>query len=390
VQDVQSTQNQKQPIVVVGTGDLEDVILRRQLDPVAKIIAFMADPSKALDMIRERPPALAILFMDHEREAVLALARQLVTEGVPSVMVSRDRDPDTILLAMRSGARDFAYLEGDDNDVRRAVTALPATPVAVQQRQSLVAAVFGCKGGSGATTIATNLGGALLADDNQRRVVILDLDAQLGDVLVFLDLASRYSWTDLLRNLPRLDDELVHRSLTAHASGLRVVAQGAELEDADRLDAAAVTQTIAFLRQHYDYVIVDGLRDFSETSLAALDAADRIALTMTQDVPALKNASRCIGVFRQLGYRADKLKLIVNRYHKRDKLDLDTIGDALGAAVDATVANDYPVVIRAINEGVLLVESAPHAAVTEDVRALLPALDLAPRVAKRRWFGRQR
>jgi pilus assembly protein CpaE len=305
-------------------------------------------------------------------------------------MVSRDRDPDTILLAMRSGARDFAYLEGDDNDVRRAVTARPATPVAVQQRQSLVAAVFGCKGGSGATTIATNLGGALLADDNQRRVVILDLDAQLGDVLVFLDLASRYSWTDLLRNLPRLDDELVHRSLTAHASGLRVVAQGAELEDADRLDAAAVTQTIAFLRQHYDYVIVDGLRDFSETSLAALDAADRIALTMTQDVPALKNASRCIGVFRQLGYRADKLKLIVNRYHKRDKLDLDTIGDALGAAVDATVANDYPVVIRAINEGVLLVESAPHAAVTEDVRALLPALELAPRVAKRRWFGRQR
>lgn len=390
MQDVQSTQNQKQPIVVVGTGDLEDVILRRQLEPVAKIIAFVADPSRALDLIRDRHPALAILFMDHERDAVLALARQLVTEGVPSVMVSRDRDPDTILLAMRSGARDFAYLEGDDHDVRRAVTALPATPVAAQQRQGSVVAVFGCKGGSGATTIATNLAGALLADDHQRRVVILDLDAQLGDVLVFLDLASRYSWTDLLRNLPRLDDELVHRSLTAHASGLRVVAQGAELEDADRLDAAAVTQTIAFLRQHYDYVIVDGLRDFSETSLAALDAADRIALTMTQDVPALKNASRCIGVFRRLGYRADKLKLIINRYHKRDKLDLDTISDALGAAVDATVANDYPVVIRAINEGVLLVDSAPHATVTEDVRALLPALELAPRVAKRRWFGRQR
>jgi pilus assembly protein CpaE len=390
VQDVQSIQNQKQPIIVVGTRDLEDVILRRQLDPVAKLIVFVADPQKALEVIRARPPALAILFMDHEREAVLALARQLVIEGVPSVMVSRDRDPDTILLAMRSGARDFAYLEGDDTDVRRAVTALAATPVAVSQRQSIVVAVFGCKGGSGATTIATNLGGALLANDNQRRVVILDLDAQLGDVLVFLDLASHYSWTDLLRNLPRLDDDLVHRSLTAHASGLRVVAQGAELEDADRLDAAAVTQTIEFLRQHYDYVIVDGLRDFRETSLAALDAADRIALVMTQDVPALKNASRCIGVFHRLGYRADKLKLIINRYHKRDKLDLDTISDALGAAVDATVANDYPVVSRAINEGVLLAESEPHAAVTEDVRALLPALALAPRVARRRWFGRQR
>jgi pilus assembly protein CpaE len=390
VQQAQPAQSPKQAIVLVAARDLEAASLRRQLDAVAEIVAIEPDPAKAMDVIRERRPALVILFMDHDREGVLALARQLATAGVPSVMASRDRDPETILLAMRSGARDFAYLDGPEDDVLRAVSAQRATPTAAPQRRGTVVAVFGCKGGSGATTLATNLAGALLSSDDHRRVALLDLDAQMGDVLVFLDLAPTYSWTDLLRNLHRLDDDLVHRSLTTHSSGLRIVAHGGDLEEADVVDATAVTTTIAFLRQHYDFVIVDGVRDFSEPALAALDAADRIALTMTQDVPALKNANRCLGVFRRLGYRPDKLKLVVNRYHKREKLDLDTIGDALGTTVDATVANDYQAVIRSINEGVLLEKCAPHAAVTEDVRALLPALELAQRAPKRGWFGRQR
>jgi pilus assembly protein CpaE len=95
-------------------------------------------------------------------------------------------------------------------------------------------------------------------------------------------------------------------------------------------------------------------------------------------------------VFRRLGYRAEKLRLIVNRYHKRDKLDLDTISDALAATIHATVSNDFPTVIRSINEGVLLGKLAPHAAVTADIRDVLPALDLAPREEKRHWFGRRR
>lgn len=381
---------ENKPIVVVGTHDLEAVVLRRQLDPVVDIVAFVPEPGKALEMVRERHPTAVVLFMDHDREGVLALARQLVTENIPSVMVSRDRSPDTILLAMRSGARDFAYLEGEEDDVLRAINAIVSTAVATPAtRGGTVVVVFGCKGGVGATMIATNLAGALLENDEARRVAILDIDPQLGDVPVFLDISASYSWADLLRNLHRLDDELVHRTLVAHPSGLRVIAQ-TDLEDSELLDAAAVTKTLGFLRQHYEYIIVDGGCDFHEMTLAALDAADRIALVMTQDVPALKNARRCLGVFRKLGYRADKLKLVVNRYHKRDKLDFDTVADALGAQVDATIANDYPRVIRSINEGVLLVSSAPHAVVTDDIRALLQALELAPREVKRGWFRRQR
>lgn len=392
VTDSTKTQDPKlPPIVVIGAQDIEAAIIRRQLDGVAEIVAVVTEAAAAAQAIHQRHPHVAILFMDHQRDDIVAVGRALAAEGVTTIMVSRDRDPDTILLAMRSGARDFAYLEGEENDVRRAVLALPTIAgTAVPRHEGMVIAVFGCKGGSGATTIATNLAGALLEADSHRKVVIVDADAQLGDVLTFLDLPVRYTWAELLANLTRLDDELVHRSLTTHATGLQVVAQGGEPEDADVIDPGAVAQTIAFLRQHYDCVIVDGLRDFRETSLAALDAADRVLVTLTQDVPALKNASRCLAVFRRLGYRADKLKLVINRYHKRTRLDLDTIAEALGGPIDATIANDFPTVMRSIDEGALLVKAAPGAHVTDDLRGLVRLLGLAPREVKRHWFGRAR
>lgn len=386
---VPTTSPPKQTVVIIGTRDIEDAVIRRQLDAAVEILACEPDADKAIAVIHEKRPGLVLLFMDHDREGVLNIARKVAAAQISAIMISRDRDPDTILLAMRSGARDFAYLEGEENDILRAVIALSTTTPQAQPRRGTVVAVFSCKGGSGATTIATNIAGALL-EDEQRRVALLDLDAQLGDALTFLDLPSRYTWSELLRNLHRLDDELVHRSLTAHSSGLRVVAQGSEVDESDSIDARAVTQTIDFLRQHYDFVIIDGIRDFSENALAALDAADRVAVVLTQDVPALKNAARCLTLFHRLGYRSDKLKLFVNRYHKRDKLDLDTMADALGVPIDATISNDFAAVIRSINEGVLLVKSAPHASVTEDIRALLPALELLPRMPKRGWFRRHR
>jgi pilus assembly protein CpaE len=210
----------------------------------------------------------------------------------------------------------------------------------------------------------------------------------MGDVLVFLDLASRYGFAEVLKNLHRLDEELLHRSLTEHATGLRVLAQSDQLEDADDLDARSVVRVISFLRQHYDYVVLDGLRDFSERALAALDLADKVALVMTQDIPALKNAGRCLALFRQLGYGPDKVKLTLNRYHKRGKLDLDSISDALGADVNGTVANDFPTVIGAINTGELLFKAAPRARVTRDIQALLPVFGVAAGHQRRGLLGR--
>jgi len=364
-------------IVIVGAQREEEAILREQIEDLGEILGVEPDPHKAYELIKRRAPNVVVLFLDHDPHTILQISGQLQhINGCAPMIVSRDRDPDKILQAMRSGAKDFAYLEQGNTDVRRAILNIAITPKATPQpgERGTVVAVFSCKGGSGATTIATGLAGALLPEGGAAKgeVVLLDLDFQMGDVLIFLDIASRYTWRDLINNLHRLDEDLLHQSLTLHPCGLHVVAQSDALEEADDIEAAGVAKTIALLRRHFKYVVIDGLRDFSETALLVLDMADRILLTMTQDLPALKNANRCLTVLRDLGYGRDKLKLVLNRHQKRGQLDVDAIADALGMPVDGMVSNDFPTVIKAVNEGTLLSEAAPRARVTKDIVDLVP------------------
>ncbi len=382
-------------IIIVGVQQEEEAFIRQQVGDMVEISAVEPDPTKGLEAVRANQPSLAVLFLDNDPEAIFDVTSQIKLDGCTTMIVSRQRDPERILRAMRSGAKDFAYLEEGNDDVRRAILNLslasPAPTAQPASARGTVVAVFGCKGGVGATAIATGLAGALLPEgpDQKGQVVLLDVNFQMGDVLVFLDLASRYTWRDLINNLHRLDEDLLHQSLTVHQHGVYVVSQSDAVEEADELSPAGIAKAIAFLRRHFEFVVVDGLRDFSETSLVVLDLADKVLLTMTQDIPALKNANRCMGIFRQLRYGPDKLKLVVNRYQKRGSLDIDSIADALGVNIDATVANDFPTVIKSINEGALLVTSAPRSRVAKDVRSLVTLVRGERPTRKRGLFGRR-
>jgi pilus assembly protein CpaE len=49
---------------------------------------------------------------------------------------------------------------------------------------------------------------------------------------------------------------------------------------------------------------------------------------------------------------------------------VEAVADTVGLPVAATVANDYPSVVKALNKGVLLAQQAPRAPVTRELDAL--------------------
>lgn len=372
--------------VIIGAGPEEELILRRQLREIVQVSAVEDELARGAELVRAKAPSVALVFLDPDRAAALEATREIGRTGCSPVVVSRDHDPDLVLQAMRAGARDLAYLDGQD-DVRRAVSGLvaQAAPPTEAPAGRLVA-VFGAKGGTGATTIATNLAGALVDDD--AAIALVDADFQLGDVEAFLDTRCEFTWRTLSQDLHRLDRELLRNSMVRHKSGVHLLAQTTRPEDADDLDGRAVGRALELLRASYDVVVADGLADFSATSLAVLDRADTILLVLTQDVPSLKNAYRCLELFRRLGYGADKTKVVVNRYGKRSELTLDTIADAIGQPVAHTVANDFPAVTAAINRGDLLTASAPRAEVSQDIVELVALIDGRRHEPRRGLFAR--
>lgn len=296
--------------------------------------------------------------------------------GVQLVALGASKDPDLILRAMRAGAREFAVL-GQDNELADVIASL-ITRAAEERPGGKIVSMFPAKGGMGATTLATNLAAALRAGPSgrkeRRRVLVVDFDRQLGDVLVFLDMTSSYSIPEVIKNLHRLDRELLLSSLACHSPGLYVLAHSHSLEDADAVTAAQVPALLQMLARHFDYVLCDGFRGFDELSVAVLDASHQIELLMSQDVPSLKNAKYCLEVFDRLGYEESKVNLVVNRYHKGGAIDLSAIAENLGRAARCTLANDYRAAIGAVNRGVLLSEAAPRSKLTEDIAQLATRL----------------
>ncbi len=331
-------------------------------------------------------PDVAVLSAAPDEDAAFRLAAALAAGGTRVLVVGR-KDPDLILRALRAGACEFV-VSGDHEELRRAVRRSSGTPGAEAARGSIVA-VFGAKGGTGATSVATNLAGALV--QGGERVCLVEVDPNLGDVLSALDMPPGFSISDLLSNVRRLDRELLDGSVQRHRSGVAVLAPSDDPETATAVRPEALASALGYLRAHYGRVVADGLHGFGEASVAVLDASDLVLLVTTQEVTAVRDARRCLDLFRRLGYGDDKIHVLLNRYERSSRVTPDVIAETLGVPVALTLANDHRSTSDAIGRGDLVDAVAPRCQLARDLAAL--ARLVAPEVPggkgrRRSFLGR--
>ena len=370
------------PTVLIVASS-EGPILEEGLREHADVVGVETQPPRALATARTQRPDLCLVLLDEMTEPLLELTRQLASEAVSvPIAVSSNQNPDNILRAMRAGARDFAYFNTAPGTVEAAVAdSLRAIRDFQRARASVrppkagkIITVFGSKGGAGATTIAANLAHALrtIGDNPAERpeVALVDFDTMLGDVAVVLDMKHPFGFRDLLDNMARLDADLLRGSLGKHASGFYVLSGAGSVDPMADIAAEEFDRVLAFMVPHFDYIVIDGVHDFHEMSLVALDRSDSIVCVMTQDLPALKNAHRAIKLFETLGYPQDKLHLVVNRYRNAGRLTSEAIADALQRGVSATITNDFPTMIKCMNDGELVTDKQPGSKVAKDIRAI--------------------
>jgi pilus assembly protein CpaE len=364
-------------IVLSGVEPRVEAALRAALQDA--LITALPELVPGNEEARKLRAAIAVVSISERREASFRIVNVLAATGAHVVVLGPGKDPDLILRAMREGARE--YLAEGETDRLVQVIRDQARPPRAAGLGSVIA-VFPAKGGVGATSIATNLAGVFARSGE--RVCLLDLDLAMGDALAFLDLSGGYAISDVIENMQRIDRDLLDAS---------VLPQTEKMEQASRIDPAGLGSLIHFLRQHYKTIVLDGLRTFDDHAVAALDACDRVLVLVAQEVPAVRRAQRCVSFLRRLGHDEARLRLVVNRYAKGAEVKNELIAETIGLPIAATIASDYPTLIRAINRGNLLLEEAPRSQLMKDIEALKPlAVDALPEPAGKpsmlkRFFG---
>jgi pilus assembly protein CpaE len=199
----------------------------------------------------------------------------------------------------------------------------------------MIYVVFAAKGGVGATTLACDLVARLATVDGG--AVLVDLDLMNGDLYGALDLPATTTLADVLDDIDGLEGEALRRRLPLHASGFHVLSQANRLEQLEQVSWPAVAELLARLGRHFGAVVVDGVRDFSDVALTAVDAADVVAVVTTPELMAVRAARRARVVLRHLGVGDDKLALVVNRQRRRAPVPLPALQEAVALPLLATV-----------------------------------------------------
>lgn len=357
-------------VAVVGAGEHDLRLVLEALPEGASAVPVAPDMLDAFESIRLREPDLVIVALEPRRALALDLVGRLRTERPTLPILALDRIPDSgaIREAMRSGCRDFLVLPEDTDALQRAVVeAARETPGAARANRGRLVAVMGAKGGSGTTLLAVSLAADLAA---REETLLLDLDFGLGDTAVFLDLTVERSVHDVLRDVARLDRELLASSVAKHDSGLRVLAQPATPVDAPAPDTDTVLRCLEVSGELARQVVVDCGARIDEATMATASAADQVVLVCTPDVPSVRAAWVRLGLLDRLGVPPERIALVMNRWGRPGSLGRAEIERHLGRAVLATVTEDSRTVLGAVNDGALLRQRHPTARVTRDLAQL--------------------
>jgi pilus assembly protein CpaE len=214
-----------------------------------------------------------------------------------------------------------------------------------------VIVVYSPKGGTGCTTIATNLALSLQSEETQS--IIIDASIQYGDVAVFLNEQVKNSVLDLTPRVDELDQEVIE-SVTIYnaASGLRIVAAPPRPEMADTVSGEQFGKLLKILAQYYSYVIVDTTSYLTEVVQVALENADLIVLITTQEIPAIKNANAFLVLADASGIHRDRIAFVMNRYDRRIQISPERVGESLRQPIVAALPLDERVVNSSVNKGI--------------------------------------
>ncbi len=332
--------------------------------------------ARHLDQIELLNPQVVFLDLEDNPAIALKFAQYLVESNSSRklVGVGPALSSDLLLSAMQAGVSEYITKPASDEEVMAALGRITRKLGHKTSRESKepgkMFTVFGPKGGSGSTTIAANLA-VELHRLTRKRTLLVDLDFELGETALMLGVETEFSMVDLVRNFHRVDSDLLASYIDRHESGVEILAAPYEPGDIQSVDGEQVRQILDFLRQSYDFVVVDAPKSFGPATQAACERADELFVVATPDLPSIRNLTRCLPLLRSLRRHVveNPVRLIVNRHDGKDFISLQEIERTLGLSVHASVGNDYRSVINAINAGKPGVDDG-RSNFARDVRAL--------------------
>lgn len=325
------------------------------LDFVSEVKLY-GDYNKGYEDIKLAENPVVILDISEDFAGLDEIAGKLKLITSKIIITSVNYSTNTIIKALRLGAKEFLPKPVLREDLVRVLSMLASISPENEVSQSKIITVYSNKGGIGKTTIAVNLA-AELAKVTKDKVALVDLNLQLGDISTFLNLNPPFDVNYVIRRLIDKEENILIKGFEKYKDlSLYVLSDPSYIEQSESITTQQITTLFSALKKVFPYIVVDMSSNIDPISLKILDSSDWIMFTTIVNIPAIRNAQRCLNLFRSRKYPSNKVKIVINRYMENDEIKIEDIENTLGESVYWKIPNNYFTIMEAINKGVSISE----------------------------------
>jgi pilus assembly protein CpaE len=238
---------------------------------------------------------------------------ELCEPGVTVIAIGSRNDVGLYRDLVQAGVSEYIVKPVTPQLLAKALSAKPAVPGGspISRKLGTLVTAIGARGGVGTTTLAINLAW-YLANRQNRRVLLLDLDLQNGDCALTLNLRPTPGLREALANPLRIDSVFLERAMATHGERLFVLSTEEPLRADAEFKAEAVETLIGVLRTQFHYIIADVPRIPTAPYRRVLDTADTRIIVGDQTLRSVRDAVRLRSALGE-GDAARRNLLVVNR-----------------------------------------------------------------------------
>ncbi|MEA5048977.1 MAG: AAA family ATPase [Eubacteriales bacterium] len=287
------------------------------------------------------------------------------------VLLAPVLDGATIAHAMESGIARVIDVRSGESEIRTQILTTANrdmnrrnSTLKIASYDSKIIACFSAKGGVGKTTVAVNLAYALVTMN--KKVALIDLNLQFGDIGVYLDIPKGDTIADMVEE-HSFELSTIKSYLIRHQSGIMVMLSSSSPEYAELIRPEHIEAILSTLRTEFDYVILDMGVSLGDCAVSAFETADQIYFVVNEDIATLHDAKRCIKVMEALNLQ-DKVRIVVNK-DGISKIRTKDVAGLLDAVPALVVPYDLKAAMMAANRGIPMLSCAPKSKASKAVRA---------------------
>lgn len=365
--------------ILIADSDHDELVIAQsvlgtmdEIEVVGDTTSFSLLPS----LIERHQPDYLMIAMRYRAEDTVDAVKAIrdAKSNCQIIVMSDQPDAEDILLCLRAGANEFIGSPVDIGELQSVIERLNLNPVvsmngSTQEATGKLTAICGCRGGSGATTLAVNLAEQL---SHHAPTALVDFHFGQGDLAIYLNITPSNTLADVQQTSERLDDSLIESATYKHTERFHLLLQSPD--NANQLwNQQDILQLLQSLRRNYEHVVVDCGTDV-ELLKGFHEQIHQCYVVMKQDMASLSLAQVKLGYLNQMELSDKQITVAINSFSKYSVITPTRISKVLRRTEFALIREEEKVVQTAMNRGVPLREISRWSRSAHDVKKIAEQL----------------